>query len=115
MAAEDALGGAGFGHDDFREEWQMRFESVPDPDGDLFAGGVFEAGDFVEVTMIELFPEWPEGGGDVGVIDEPAELRITEAGDDDLDFEAMSVQAAALVVGGQLGEEMGGLELEGFA
>jgi hypothetical protein len=109
------LGGAGFGDEDFGEEREAGLEAVPDPDGDMLAGGVFEAGNFIEVAVIELFPERAEGGGDLGVIDQPAEFGIAGAADDEVDFEAMAVETAAFVRGRQFGEEMGGFELEGFA
>ena len=39
--------GAGLGYDHFREQREFRFQLFPNPDRDIFAGGVFEAGDFV--------------------------------------------------------------------
>jgi hypothetical protein len=114
-AAEHASGGTGFGHDDFDEKWEARFEAGPDPHGDLFAGGIFETRHFVEIAMVELFPEGSEGGGQIGIIGEPAEFGITGAGDGDFDLEAVAVEATAFVGGGQFGEEMSCFELEGFA
>jgi hypothetical protein len=115
LAAENAAGGAGFGDDDFDEEREGWFEASPDPERDLFAGRVVQAGDIVEVPVVELFPERAEGSGEIGIIDEPTELGIAGAGDGDFDLEAMAVEASALVGVGEFGEEMGGLELEGFA
>ena len=42
-----AAGGAGFGNDDFCEQRQTRFQVSPNPDRDVFAGGIFEPGNFI--------------------------------------------------------------------
>jgi len=42
-------------------------------------------------------------------------LGVARAADDDFDLEAMTVEASAFVVWGQVRQEVGGLELEGFA
>ena len=108
----NAAGGAGFGDDDFGELGELGFEAVPDPDGDVFAGGVFEARDVVEIAVVELFPERFEGVRDVRVIHDPAELGIAFAVDDDFGAEAVAMEAAAFVALGQMREEMGGFELK---
>jgi hypothetical protein len=113
--AVHALSGASFGHHNLGEQGQGGFEPVPDPDGKVFAGGILEARDIVEVAVVELFPEGTESGGDVGVINQPAEFGVAGTGHDELDFEAVAVQAAAFVGGRQFGQQMGGFELEGFA
>jgi hypothetical protein len=112
---EDAPGGAGLGDHDLGQERTPGLESVPDPDGDMLAGGVVQSGNLVEVTMIELFPERLERRGKVGVIDQPAELRITFTGDGDLDPKTVAVETATFMVVGKTREEMSGFELEGFA
>jgi len=56
-ASVDAAGGAGFGDDDFAELREVWLEVLPDPGGDIFAGGVMEAGDFVQVAVVELVPD----------------------------------------------------------
>jgi hypothetical protein len=81
----------------------------------LFAGGIIKAGNFVEVTVVELFEERAESEGEVGVIDEPTEVGIAGTGDGDFDFEAVAVKATAFVGVGQSGKEMRGFELESFA
>jgi hypothetical protein len=108
-------GGAGFGDADFREEREAGFESGPDPGGDVFAGGIVEARDVVEIPVIELIPDGTERGGDIGVIDEPAQLWIARTGDDDVDLETMAVESATFMGFGQARQEMRGFELESFA
>jgi hypothetical protein len=94
---------------------QARLEPRPDPDGDILAGWVFELRDFVEVVVIQLFPQGPESRRDFGVIDQPAEIRVAGPGHGDFGLETVAMEPAAFVVGGQLGQQVGGLELEGFA
>ena len=89
--------GAGLGHDDFREQRQFRFQLFPDPRGDDFARGIFEAGNLVEVMMVQLFPQRLERGGEVGVIHQPAQLRVALARDDDLHDKTVPVEPAAFV------------------
>ena len=68
---------AGFGHNDFREQWQLWLQLFPNPDGDIFARRIFEAGNLVQIIMIELFPNRLERRGDVGVVhDQPSFGRI---------------------------------------
>jgi len=115
VAAIDATRGASFGDDDFGELREFGLQAPPDPGGDVLAGGVFEAGDFVEIMVVQLFPERLEGPGDVGVIHEPAELGVAFAGDDDFSLEAVAVQAAAFVRLGEVRQQVRGFKLEGFA
>lgn len=100
--------------DDGGEEGEGGFEVVVDPHGDDFAGGVGEAGDVVEVVVVELFDEGFDGFFDVAVVDEVAFGGIDGAGDDDVEAEGMAVEAAAFMAVGEGGEVVGGLEVEGF-
>ena len=78
-------------------------ESVPDVFGDVFARGVFEPGDLVEIPMIQRFPNWTNRNVDVRVVDEPSRPLVDRSADADFDAKAVTVQAAALVSGGYLG------------
>jgi len=115
VAAIDASGGAGLGDDDLRDLREGGLEAGPNPEGDVFAGGVFEALDFVEEVVIELLPNGLEGCSQVGVIEKPAHPGIHLASDGDLDLEAVAMDAPALVGGGKMRQEMGCLELKGLA
>jgi hypothetical protein len=52
--------------------------------------------------VVELLPERAKRLGDVRVVDQPAELGIAFASDDDFGLEAVAVQAPAFVVRRQL-------------
>ena len=99
---------------DLAEQWQLRFQPFPYPHGDVFAGRVFQAGNIVEVTVIELFPKRFKGIGNVGIIHQPAKLRIAFAGDNDLGLETVAVQTAALVRRGQVRQQVRRFKLEAF-
>ena len=101
MAAKNTTSRAGFRHNDFGQHRQLRFQLVPNPYGNILAGGIFEAGNFVEVTVVELFPNRFEGGGNIRVIHDPAEFRVAISRDGDLHLETVPVQSAAFVGFGQ--------------
>ena len=65
----NALRRAGLGYHDFREEMEPGLQLRPDPNRDILAGRVFEAGNLIEIMVVELFPKRLEGFGDVSVID----------------------------------------------
>jgi hypothetical protein len=111
----DAASGAGFGDDDFFELREEGFEAIPNPEGDVFTGRVFEAGNLVEIMVVEFFPERFEHVGDVGVIHDPAELWVARAFHHDFSAEAVAVQAAAFVRFGQVRQEVRCFELESFS
>jgi hypothetical protein len=115
VASIDAVCIAGFGDDDFDQEWQFGFEFAPNPAGDVLARGILQAADLIEVIVIELRPNRFECLSDVGIIHDPAEFVVAWAGDGDFDFETVSMESAALVGFGQAGQEMRGFELEGLA
>lgn len=112
MPAVNAAGHAGFGDDDFLEERKFGTEALPNPGGEVFAGGIVEAGDFVEVVVIEAVKDGLESGGDVGVVHEPAEFGVAWARDDNFDNEAVAVEPAAFVGLGEVGQQVRGLELK---
>lgn len=107
-----AAAGAGFADGDAAELREGGFEMAPDPAGEVFAGGVFEAGDVVEVAVVELVVEGAEGGFEVGEIHDPSGGSADGAGDMDGHVEGVSVEAGALVVGGDVGEAVSRLEGE---
>src|SRR5579862_3064643 len=93
--AINAPGRASLGHNNFNQLRQLRLEPPPDPSRDVFACGVFQSGDFVEVMMVKFLPERLEGGGNVRVIHQPAELRVAFARNNDFRLEAVPVETAA--------------------
>src|SRR6266511_4728647 len=114
FTAINTLREAGFGNDHFRELRQFRLKSRPDPRGEILAGRVLQARNFVEVTVIELFPKRPEGFGNVRVIHQPAEVRIAVAGHDNVHFETVPVKAPALVRLWEMGQQVRRFKLKRF-
>jgi hypothetical protein len=89
-------------------------QAIPYPLRDDFAGGIFEAGNVVEVVVIQLLEEWGAGGGDLGEVEHPAGVGADGAGDVDLGAKGVAVKPGALVILGDVGEAMGRLERELF-
>lgn len=75
----------------------LRHELIPDPDGQEFRGGVFEAFDFVEEVVIEAIDDRIDGAFQIGEIDQPADGGVDRAAHGHLAAERMSVHTAALV------------------
>lgn len=113
-AVVDGSAGAGLFHDDAAEAFERGREAVPNPAGEDFTGGILEAGDVVEIVVVELLVEGTEGGVQVGEVANPAEGWVDLTADVDLDTERMAVQARAFVAGGHVGEAMCGLEAKFF-
>ena len=88
---------------------------MPDPVRDDFAGWVFETRNLVEVAMVELLPDGFEEAGEFGVVDEPTKFGISVSADGDFDLETVAVEASAFMAERELGEQVSGFELEGFA
>src|SRR3954453_20865055 len=99
-----AAGVAGLEDGDAGDRRERGLEAVPDPAREQLAGGVLEAGDLVEVVVIELGVERRPRVVEHAVVDEPARLFVDGAGDGHLDLEAVAVEARALVAGGYPGE-----------
>ena len=72
VARVKASTGAGFTNFYPAECGQVGFQTLPDPPRDIFAGGVFESADVVEVVMIQLIINRFEGAFDVAEIHDPA-------------------------------------------
>lgn len=113
-AVVDGAAGASLTDDDAGQVGKRGMEALPDPAGEDFAGGVFEAWDVVEVIVIKLFVERTEGGVEVGEVADPAGGCADVAADVDLDTEGMAVQARAFMARGNVGELVRGFEAEFF-
>ena len=115
--AIDTAAGASFVDADGGQFREQGLEFGPDPLGQHFAGGVFQAGDVVEVVVIQALVERLEDRFDFGEVADPTGVRVEVAAQVDRDFERVAVQAPALVAIGHVGQAMGGLErkfLENF-
>ena len=93
----DTSRGRGFGDYDFHQTWQLRFELVPDPAGQIFGGRIFQAGNVVEEVVVELIPKGLEGSLKIGKVLNPAAFRVVRAADGDFDFKTMAVEAVAFM------------------
>ena len=65
--------------------------------------------------MVQLFPDWEEGFGDIRVIDDPAQLGIAFAGYHNIDLETMAVQPPTFVRFREMRQQVRGFELKGFS
>src|SRR5258706_5468929 len=110
-----AGGGAGFVDENGGEHREGWFEAPPNPAGEIFTGGIFEAVDSVQVVMIQLLNDRIGGGFDVAVVDEIALFFFDLALDDDFDSKRMAMQAAAFVAVGECRQIVGGFEVGSFA
>lgn len=82
---------------DALQTWKHLAQARPDPSGEHFACGVFEAWYFVQVVMIQLCFEGRPGIVEIRKIDIPASLWVHGAFHRQLDLEAMAVEAATLM------------------
>src|SRR6185295_10612573 len=64
VAAIDTTRLAGFRDHDFGEQRQFGLEPPPNPRGEAFARWILQAGNVIEIKMIELPPDRFERGGD---------------------------------------------------
>ena len=94
--------------------WQQRLEFQPDPLRQVFAGGVFQAGDIVQVVVVEALVDRFEDCLDLGEVANPAGVRIDLTLDVDGGTEGVTMQAAAFVASRHVRQEMGGFEGEFF-
>lgn len=81
VSAVYAATGAGLVDADPGQFGKEGLELLPDPLRDDFAGGVFQARDFVQVVVIKLLIQWFEDGFYFRKITNPAGIRIDLAFD----------------------------------
>ncbi len=49
----------------------MWVEAAPDPLGQMLAGWVFEPFDLIQIAVVQLFEDWPEGSPEISKIHNP--------------------------------------------
>lgn len=103
VAAVFAAAGAGLVDAHARQFREQGFDLLPDPLGQHFAGGVFQAGDVVQVVVVELFVDRLEDRLDLGEVANPAGIGVDLAFDMQGDAEGVAVQATAFVPSGTWG------------
>ena len=112
--AEDAACGGGFVDDDLAEPGAIGLQFFPKPRSHVLDGGIFEAGGFVEIGVVELVDERVHGPADLCVIVDPADFGIYLAFDGDLNPEAVAMHLFTFVIAGEVGQGLGGFEAEFF-
>jgi len=65
--------------------------------------------------MVEFLPDGVEGFRDIGVIDDPAKLRVAFSSNHDIHLEAMAMQPPAFVRLREMRQQVRGFKLEGFS
>jgi hypothetical protein len=115
FTAIDATSGARLRNDDFGEQGQLWLELFPNPNRDVLARWIFQTGNFIEIKVVEFFPEWLECGLHISVVHHPAELCVARAFDGDFDFETVAMKTAALMGLMQIWEQVRRFELECFS
>src|SRR5882762_9200519 len=97
----------GLGYNDLRKEREGGAEALPNPNGKIFAGWIFQAGDLVQVIMVEPIQERFKRVGNVRVIHQPTKFWVAFASDHDFDPKAMAMESTALMSLRQMRQEVG--------
>src|SRR5258707_15459308 len=93
-----------------REDVEPRLDALPDVARQDFARRVLEPGYLVQIVVVELFVERRPHAVELAEVDEPSRFGIHRSLDGELDLEAMTVQARALVPLGHVREAVRRLE-----
>ena len=84
-------------HRDARDLWQFGLQSLPNPSCQVFACGILETGNLVQIPMIERVVQWLPAPVEVGKIKKPARIFVDGTRNRDLNFETMPMKSRALV------------------
>ena len=101
---------SGFVDDNFAKIRAFGLKSIPDPDREILEGGVFQPGDIVEITVIELLDDFLGCLANLSVIVKPAHLRIDFSFNGDFHTEAVAMDPTALMPRWHMREGMSGFE-----
>jgi len=99
---------------DGAEKRQRRNETLPDPPRYVFAGGIFESLNVIQIVMIELVENWLEGRFQVPEVHYPSAISPYRSGNVYFDAKRMSMQARAFMLRRHIREKVRGLKCEGF-
>lgn len=83
---------------DFFEIGEGADQLVPDPNGDVLRGGIFQSGNIVEVVVVKRFFDRFECGFYIGEVSDPAESGVEGGFEHDADPIGVAVYPAAFVV-----------------
>lgn len=92
--------------DDARQQRKSGLQCVPDPDGEVFAGWIFEAWHVIEIVMIQLLKQGRESGLDVGEVTDPTKRRLDRSAQMNLDLERMPVKTRTFMALRYVGQAM---------
>ena len=93
---------------------QQGLHFIPDEFGQDFAGRVFQAGNVVQVVVIQTLVQRLENRLDLREVADPAGVRIEVAAQVQRHFERVTVQASALVAVRDVRQAVGGFESKLF-
>jgi hypothetical protein len=96
------------------QEWHKWLQFYPDPAGDIFAGGVGESGNVVEVVVIQLFEYGFEAGLEFGEVHYPSGGLRSIASCTQAHMKRVPVQARTLVSLRDIGQTMCCLKVKLF-
>ena len=99
-------------HHDGAQQREKGFGLVPDPCRELLAGRVLQAGDLVEIVMVEAIQHRLEDATQIGEIHHPAGMWVRFTRYMQFDAERMSMQTCAFVPVRNVGQPVRGLEGE---
>tara|TARA_R100000900_G_scaffold59112_1_gene47869 strand:+ start:121212 stop:121808 length:597 start_codon:yes stop_codon:yes gene_type:complete len=114
LSGIDTATGAGFTDHDFGQVRQLGDESVPDPDGQILTGGIFQAGDIIQVIVIEFLDHGFDQAFDFGKIHDPAAFCAWFTMYMNLDAVGMTMQPPTLMPVGNVWQRMRCLKGEFF-
>src|SRR6185437_4709737 len=103
---------AGLVDHDAAQRRQAGRQALPEPHRELLAGRILEAGDLVEIAVVERLMERSEGGRELGEIAHPAQARVERTRDVHRQQKGVSVQARAFVAGRNVGQAVCRLDAE---
>ncbi len=92
---------------DFVKAGQLIGQLFPEPAGHQLDGWIFQAGNVIEIGVIELCDDWPHCVGNGGMIVKDARGLVDGTSHRDGDLEAVTMDVAALMAGGKLGQRLG--------
>ena len=87
---------------------------MPDPFGEVLAGGILQAGKIIQIVVVETLVERLEYRLDFGKVSDPAGMGINVALQIDRDLEGMAMQATAFVTFWNMGQPVSGFKLKIF-
>ena len=114
VAAIFAAAGTGFMDAYARQLRQKRFDLLPNPLGQHLAGRIFQAGDVIQVVVVELLVDRFENRLDLGEVTNPTGIGVDFTFDINGGSKGVTMQAAAFVAFRYVGQAMGRLEDELF-